>query len=111
MDGSTFDRLTRALRTAGSRRRLLGVVTSLGLGGLLGALDGDPTDAKRQHGRNRGHRPGKDKDNRKGKRNGGGGDRDEPAPCRNTGEMCEQDSDCPRGQFCRADARVCAVAC
>lgn len=117
MDGSTFDRFTRALSEARSRRRLLGVVTSLGLGWLLSGLAADPTDARRKHGRNRGHRPGKNKDNRKGKRTGtGGGDRDEPAPCRTTGERCDQNSECCGGncfnQQCAATVSTCGgVAC
>ncbi len=96
MEDSTFDRLTRAVSAASSRRRLLGVVASVGLGGLLSALDDDTTQAKRKRqGRRNSHRPGKDKDNRKGKRTGnGGGDRDEPTSCGATGSICAQDSDC-----------------
>lgn len=45
MDGSAFDRLTRAVSTAGSRRRLLGIVASVGLGGVLTRLDKAATKA------------------------------------------------------------------
>jgi hypothetical protein len=85
MDDSTFDRLARAVSAAGSRRRLLGVVASVGLGGLLSALDDDTTQAKRKRrGRRNSHRPGK------GKRNGGKGS----GQCGATGSICAQDSDC-----------------
>lgn len=73
MDGSTFDRLTRAVSTAGSRRRVLSLLTSVGLGGLLSTLDDDESVAKREHGRNRGHHPGKHKRRNKRKRKGNGG--------------------------------------
>jgi hypothetical protein len=45
MDGSRFDRFTRAVSTAGSRRRLLGLVASLGLGGMLTHRDQTATTA------------------------------------------------------------------
>lgn len=45
MDGPTFDRLTRALSAARSRRRLLGIVASLGLGGTLTHRDGTAATA------------------------------------------------------------------
>jgi hypothetical protein len=93
MEGSTFDRLARAVSTAGSRRRLLGVLASVGLGGLLSQLDDASTEAKRKrHGRRRSHRPGKHKDNRKGKRKGGKGIGG--GQCGTTGSDCSQDSDC-----------------
>jgi hypothetical protein len=90
MEGSAFDRLARAVSRAGSRRRLLGLVTSVGLGGLLSQLDDASTEAKRKrHGRKRSHRPGKHKDNRKGKRKKKGG-----GQCGDTGSDCSQNSDC-----------------
>jgi hypothetical protein len=46
MDESRFDRLTRAVSSAGSRRRLLGIVASLGLGGVLTRLDQSATTAR-----------------------------------------------------------------
>lgn len=82
MDGSTFDRLIRELSTARPRRRLLGLLTSVGLGGLLSSLDDESTRAKCRHGRNRGHRrkhkrkhkrKRKDKDKDKGNGGNGGG--------------------------------------
>jgi hypothetical protein len=72
MDANDFDTLSRALSEAGSRRGLLGLLTGAALGGLLTRLDLENAMAKRKrHGRRRSHRPGKDKDNRKGKRKGG----------------------------------------
>jgi hypothetical protein len=69
MDGSAFDRLAREIAEPtggrGSRRRLLGAAGGLSLAGVLGADDGD---AARKHGRNRGHRPGQDKQRRQRRR-------------------------------------------
>ena len=45
MDGTTFDRLARAVGAGSSRRRLLGVLT--GLGGALAMLDGDDAAAEK----------------------------------------------------------------
>jgi hypothetical protein len=119
MDGSTFDRLTRAVSSAGSRRRLLGLLTSVGLGGLLRQLDDGASEAKRHHGRNRGHHPGKHKRHRKGKRKGnggGGGGVGGPGPCTANGGACNQNSDCCSetcfGQVCAAPVTTCGgVAC
>lgn len=96
MESSTFDRLTRAVSAAGSRRRLLGVLASVGFGGLLGALDDESAQAKRKHGRNRHHHPGKHKHNRKGKRKGGkgGGGLGSPEPCTTNGGSCQQNAVC-----------------
>jgi hypothetical protein len=82
MDGEHFDRLTRTLRTPGNRRRLLGALALVG--GLIGGtLDDEESAAKRpRHGRQAGHRPGKDKDNRTGKRKG----KDRP----NAQTLCER---------------------
>lgn len=96
MDGSTFDKLTRVVSTAGSRRYVLGLLASLGLGGVLSTLDGDDAAAKRK----RNHHPGKRKEKRQRRRksrgNGGkGGNGVTPSPqCAATGSDCAQDSDC-----------------
>lgn len=84
MEASAFDRLSRAFVTVGSRRRLLGLLGLLPLAGHLPDGTADVASAKR-HGRNRGHRPGKGKDNRKGQRTGQpkGSER-----CQRTGELC-----------------------
>src|SRR5262245_33227544 len=71
MEREAFDRVALAVAAGGSRRRVLGVVGALALAGVL-SLPGQDTEAARQHGPNRGHRPGKDKDNRKGQRTGNG---------------------------------------
>ena len=96
MDGSTFDRFTRAVSTAGSRRRLLALLASLGFSGLIGNLDNETAQARRKHGRNRGHHPGKHKRNRKGKRKGGkgGGGIGNPGPCTANDDACTENSDC-----------------
>jgi hypothetical protein len=119
MDGSTFDRLTRAVSSVSSRRRLLGLLTSLGLSGLLTHLDDESTEAKRKrHGRRRGHRPGKRKDKRKGKRKRGkgGGGLGGPGPCTADGGSCQQNSDCCSdncfGQVCADPVTECdGAAC
>jgi hypothetical protein len=115
MEGSTFDRLTRAVSSVSSRRRLLGLLTSLGLSGLLSHLDDEATEAKRKHGRNRSHHPGKHKRNRKGKRRGGkGGGIGSPGPCTANGDACTQSSDCCSencfGQVCSAPVTQCGGA-
>ena len=98
MDGSTFDRLARAVGSAGSRRHLLGVLATLG--GLLTHLDDDESAAKRRHGRNRGHRPGKSKDRRKGKRKGRGGRLGSPANCspQTCAGCCDDSGVCRTGE-------------
>lgn len=70
MDGTRFDWLARAVGTDGTRRRLFSL-GALSLAGLVLALADEDGEAKRQHGRNRGHRPGK------GKRTGSAGDGEE----------------------------------
>jgi hypothetical protein len=94
MEGTAFDRLTMAVSRAGSRRRLLGALVSVGLGGLLSHLDDDAADARRKrHGRQNSHRPGKHKDNRRGKRKKKGKN-DLGSQCGATNSDCTQDSDC-----------------
>ncbi|MFN8677554.1 MAG: hypothetical protein U0Z70_14360 [Thermomicrobiales bacterium] len=46
LDGSTFDRLARAVGASGSRRRVLGVLAGLG---LAGALAGQHAAAEKPH--------------------------------------------------------------
>jgi hypothetical protein len=66
MDDRTFDQAARAVHALGSRRRLFGLGAALPLAGLLAALPDKDGEARRQHGRNRAHRPGRRKKNRKG---------------------------------------------
>jgi hypothetical protein len=66
MEAIKFDRVARSAGALKSRRGLLGLVSGMTLGGLL--TDREEGAARRKHG---GHRPGKKKDNRKGKRNQG----------------------------------------
>jgi hypothetical protein len=92
MEGSAFDRLARAVGVGGSRRGLLRLVVGLPLAGLLTRLDDEEGAARRKrHGRRRGHRPGKDKENRKGQR------QDDGAAL---GESCSSNSDCRNGKSC-----------
>jgi hypothetical protein len=70
MDPSAFDTLVRALTTPATRRRLLRRLAALLPVAGLGMVLKDATAARgRSHGFNRGHHPGKGKDNRKGQRN------------------------------------------
>jgi len=69
MDREQFDALARQVSTRHSRRAALATV----LGALLLRQEAGLVAAKRKrHGRRQSHRPGKGKDNRKGKRKGGG---------------------------------------
>ena len=120
MDDSTFDRLTRAISSTGSRRRLVGLLAGVGLAGLLSHLDDAETEAKRKrHGRRHSHRPGKHKHNRKGKSKGGrgkGGGIGGPGPCTAKGGSCQQNGDCCGGncfnQVCAPPVTECGgVAC
>lgn len=65
MEERTFDQAARAVHALGSRRRLVGL-GALPVAGVLATLLTGDVDARRQHGRNRGHHPGKRKKNRKG---------------------------------------------
>ena len=69
METSRFDALTASLRDVGSRRRLLGVLAALPVGGLLAALGEDETSARNKgQGRKRSHRAGKQKRKRQRRR-------------------------------------------
>lgn len=106
MDDSTFDRLTRAVSAAGSRRRLLGLLTSVGLGGLLMQLDDEAAAERpgnrmnrRNQQRKRKQRNNKSKNNNKNNnknknknKNKGGGLGD--IQCGATDSDCSQNSDC-----------------
>jgi hypothetical protein len=48
LDPTTFDRLVRVFASSNPRRRLLGLLTALPLGGLLGILGDEETDARRR---------------------------------------------------------------
>lgn len=86
MDGTAFDRLTRAIGSPGSRRRLLGVAASFGLGGVLSGISVEQGEARKKRNKRK-------KNNRKGNGNSGnsspGGEQ-----CVATGGDCNQDSDC-----------------
>lgn len=73
MDESAFDRLTRAVSTTGSRRRLLRLFAGMSLGEILTSQDGEAVQATCPHGgdhrRNRGKH--KHKRHRNGKRDNG----------------------------------------
>lgn len=71
MDQSVFDRATQAFAASPSRRRLLGLLGGAAVATVLGD-DPDQAAARKQHGRNRAHRPGRRKKNRKGKLQGRG---------------------------------------
>lgn len=92
MEGSAFDRLVRAVGANGTRRGLLRLVVSLPLAGLLTRFDDEESTAKRKrHGRRASHRPGKNKDRRKGQRQGEGAA---------LGEPCGASGDCRTGKTC-----------
>ena len=69
METSRFDALTASLRDVGSRRRLLGVLAALPVGGLLAALGEDEAAARNKgQGRKRSHRAGNQKRKRQRRR-------------------------------------------
>jgi Right handed beta helix region len=85
MDGSAFDRLTRAFVSSGTRRGLLGVLTALPLVGILTADRDEPTEAagrRRRRKKRHKHQRGDGKNNRKGKHKGkdNGNDKGQPQP-------------------------------
>lgn len=112
----------RAVAADSSRRRLLGALTGLGLGGVLALRDGDDAAAekpgdrlrrrKQQHRRKR--RNSKRRNNGKNggnhKNNGGGLGSSE---CGATGNDCNQDSDCCTGNCfnfaCAETVRQCSA--
>lgn len=87
MDDRVLDQVARSVHALGSRRRLLGLGVALPLAGLVTSLADEDGEARRQHGRNRGHRPGKRKrirkrkKNRKGKGKGNNGGGKGATPC------------------------------
>jgi hypothetical protein len=67
MDPTAFATLVRAIATAVTRRRLLGRLVALLPAAGIGMMREEGTEARgRSHGRNRGHHPGKGKDQREG---------------------------------------------
>jgi hypothetical protein len=81
MDPTAFDTLAHSFSTAGTRRRLLGVLIALlPVAGPVAPLEESAAQG-RQHGHNRAHRPGRAKDNRKGKRKGQGKAEGQDDPC------------------------------
>jgi hypothetical protein len=104
MEGLPFDHLARAISPGGTRRRLLGALAGVTLGGLFSVLEHDATEARRKrHGRRRSHRPGRRKDNRKGLRGGNGGDLGRTPACIpvNVAGDCPASGNCgcPGGPF------------
>jgi hypothetical protein len=103
MDGSSFDRLARAVGAAASRRRLLGALTGQGLGSVVAILARDdaaaekPSDRlrrrKQQHRRKRRNSKRRNNGKHGNNRNGNGGGLGSGA-CVATGDDCSQDSDC-----------------
>ncbi len=77
MDDSTFDRLARAVGTESSRRRLLGALSGLGLGGVLAVFETDDAGAEkpkdRLHRRTKQHRRKRRNEQRRNQDQGGGG--------------------------------------
>ena len=101
MDGPTFDRLAQSVAFAGSRRRFLGALTGLGLGGVLAAAGLDDAGAERPRDRlsrrtrqHRRKRRNEKRRNRNNGGNGGGGGGLGSTQCGATGDDCTQDSDC-----------------
>lgn len=74
MDPTALDARGRSTCAVGTRRRVLARMAALlSLAGLATPLDVTVSAAGRRHGRNRGHHPGKHKDNRTGTRKGAAG--------------------------------------
>ena len=96
MDANQFDILTRSLRFAGTRRRLLGILTAFGAAGSLLMLPVEETSARHQgkHRRKRNHRQsGRRKDNRRGKSMGQAPNTQSACAIVLTGAGCTQVSD------------------
>lgn len=71
MDAGQFDRLVKGITASGSRREALRILAALPLAGVPALLAAAESAGKRlRHGCQASHRPGKDKDNCKGKRKG-----------------------------------------
>jgi hypothetical protein len=100
MDISAFDRLARSVGSASTRRRVFGILTSAGLGGLLSQVAVEETDAKRKRRRNKRKR-------RKGKRKNTNGLTD-PSTC-TQGSQCASGA-CCQGTCCQAPANQCNTA-
>lgn len=96
MEGSAFDRFTRAISRAGSRRHLLGVLTSVPLGGLLSQWNDGATDAKGKRRRRR---------RRKGKRKRKGGEGPDPSSCTSATDCAS--GACCQGECCKSPANQC----
>lgn len=122
MDGISFDRLARAVGSGSSRRRLLGALTGLGLGGLVTLLAGDtaaaekPADRLRRHKQQRRRKRRISKRRNRGKngnnhRNTSGGLGS--GECVATGDDCGQNSECYTGNCfnfsCAAKVRQCSA--
>lgn len=100
MDESRFDQIARAVSTSGTRRRLLGSLAGLGLGGALAALDAEAEKPKdrlsrrtKQHRRKRRNEKRRNANqNQGGNSHGSGGFGSDQ--CGATGTICSQDGDC-----------------
>ncbi len=113
MEASVFDRLARNVGTVSSRRWVLGLLATIGPAGVLSLLDSEEAQARRRHGCNRRHNPGKRKRNRKGKRKGGKAGTGLPCGPENCGGCCNE-SGCVPGfdqsnQACGLGGITCAV--
>jgi hypothetical protein len=103
MAAQQFDKMARSLAAAGSRRGLLQAI-ALALGAALATLVTEEGETGRRRRRRKArHRPGKNKDNRKGKRKGRTKDKGDCSRCTATQK-------CVSGEFCQ-DCDVCASGC
>ena len=114
MEASVFDRLARNVGTVSSRRWVLGLLATIGPAGVLSLLDSEEAQARRRHGCNRRHHPGKRKRNRKGKRKGGKAGTGLPCGPENCGGCCNE-SGCVPGfdqsnQACGLGGITCVYA-
>ena len=126
MDPTRFDTLTRSFATAGTRRRLLAILTALPLGGLLLGVGEDDVAAERpherlhrrtkQHRRKRRNQHKHKKHHRKNHRHKGGKRGSNPGACTPNGKACNKNNDCCGGncfnQVCTDPVSECAgVTC
>lgn len=105
MDGSTFDRLTRAVIAGRTRRQVLTIIAGLGLSGLLGSADHDAA-AKRRHRRRSGKR-------KRSQDNGsdGGGSSNTPASCSASGGSCPSGQTCTPNGTCQIKSSCGPLTC
>jgi hypothetical protein len=121
MDPTRFDTLARAFATGGTRRRLVAVLATLPLGGVLFGLEDKEAAAehprhrvkRRNQQRKRKQRNERRKKDHKKKRNNkkGGKGGANPNTCTANGQACQQNRDCCGGncfgQVCAAPVSEC----